>query len=1328
MSTSIKAVLQSSVAAVFLTATLAASTALAHGTGEFPPDLLLRSTEPRIPPASGSFVNFETPHVHPLDLSPNGLTLAACNTADGRLEIFSVDVATGLLTHADTIQVGYDPVSVRFRSNNEAWVVNHISDSISIVDISAGNVVATFQTDDEPADVAFYSDASDGTLLAAVSCSRVDKIQIFDQSTLALLGELPITGQDPRALATDGTRVFTAIFQSGNSTTIIPNNTIGDALQNGSGPYAGQNPPFNDGVPGTAWVTDAGAFDLSNIPAGPPPQVSLIVRKDDGGAWRDDNGADWTAFISGASASLSNRDPGWDLADNDIGQFSTINGVSSLGAGFGSNGYVTRQMTICMALGFNPVNGTVLLVGTEATNEIRFEPNITGTFTRVRAAIVNSVTGAEIALVDMNEEHLDAAQGGAGLAYSDGNVPESERDKSIGDPRGVAFNPTGTRAYVTGMGSGNVVVLDASTGARLGGVGYAIDLGSPTPGPTGVVHHATLNRLYVLDKFTADVKAIDTTTVGAETVLQTVEFFDPTPAYINLGRDELYDTHENSGLGQIACASCHVDARNDQLAWDLGDPAGAMKFVNQVDPAAPQSGQHNLFLDIGAGGIDPFDDFHPMKGPMTTQTLQDIIGKEPHHWRGDRDGIEEFAGAFEGLQGDDIPLGGTQMQQFEDFLSSVTFTPNPFRALDNSLPGGPTFDGTGNNPLLPIPGFHSNGPTSGNPGLSPSGTPLPDGNAFRGFSLYVQGNPLHNTGPSAPESLDNVFQCVTCHSLPTGAGPVDLFVTTSGPNFLNFVDVALGPNGEEHEALFSTDGTGNTDGVTGSSNQGTFKVPHLRNQLDKQGFIMKPDPANGGQPYLSTHGFGVLHDGSVDSLDSFVGSNAFDVDNDQDLADVIAFVLCVNGDDFDRLAMLPGAPTFFSPSGLPISGGFGQLGPQGAHPQTSHAAVGQQVTINTPTPVPADIDRISLFFQIAASGAVDLIVKGVKGGERRGWVLDPAATPVALFKSDENGEAEISLATLQALAGVGAELTFTVVPAGVGTRMGIDRNENGTFDFTENNPPPPDTDGDGLLDSVETNTGTYVGPTDTGTDPNDPDSDDDGVNDGAEVSAGTDPNNEDTDGDGLSDGVESDTGVYVSPTNTGTDPNDSDTDNDGLNDGAEIVAGTDPTSEDTDGDGLTDGVETGSGTYVGPTDTGTDPTDPDSDNDGVNDGDEVTAGTDPNRAAGGGGGGGGGCFIATAAYGTPMANEIASLRDWRDARLLTGALGAAITDAYYRVSPPAAEFIATRPALRSAVRVIIAPIIQVVESSSAHTSAYGLVAALLAGFTAVSLGLRRAKH
>jgi alpha-tubulin suppressor-like RCC1 family protein len=67
------------------------------------------------------------------------------------------------------------------------------------------------------------------------------------------------------------------------------------------------------------------------------------------------------------------------------------------------------------------------------------------------------------------------------------------------------------------------------------------------------------------------------------------------------------------------------------------------------------------------------------------------------------------------------------------------------------------------------------------------------------------------------------------------------------------------------------------------------------------------------------------------------------------------------------------------------------------------------------------------------------------------------------------------------------------------------------------------------------------------------------------------------------------------------------------------------------------------------------------------------------------------CFIATAAYGTPMAEEIQILREFRDEYLLTNTLGQALVDLYYRVSPPIAEFITEHPGLRPVVRLGLVP-------------------------------------
>jgi hypothetical protein len=67
------------------------------------------------------------------------------------------------------------------------------------------------------------------------------------------------------------------------------------------------------------------------------------------------------------------------------------------------------------------------------------------------------------------------------------------------------------------------------------------------------------------------------------------------------------------------------------------------------------------------------------------------------------------------------------------------------------------------------------------------------------------------------------------------------------------------------------------------------------------------------------------------------------------------------------------------------------------------------------------------------------------------------------------------------------------------------------------------------------------------------------------------------------------------------------------------------------------------------------------------------------------------CFIATAAYGTPMAQEIQILRAFRDGYLLTNPLGRALVAFYYRTSPPIAQFITEHPSLKPIVRAMLVP-------------------------------------
>ncbi len=133
----------------------------------------------------------------------------------------------------------------------------------------------------------------------------------------------------------------------------------------------------------------------------------------------------------------------------------------------------------------------------------------------------------------------------------------------------------------------------------------------------------------------------------------------------------------------------------------------------------------------------------------------------------------------------------------------------------------------------------------------------------------------------------------------------------------------------------------------------------------------------------------------------------------------------------------------------------------------------------------------------------------------------------------------------------------------------------------------PDAWEEKLVDNLEDLNGLGAGP---GPGAGTGDFDGDGLTDLDEYEeTKTDPTKADTDGDELEDGVETDTGTYVSATNTGTDPR----------------------NADTDGDGLTDGVETNTGTLVDNDDTGTDPNNADTDGDGYDDGGEIAEGTNP---------------------------------------------------------------------------------------------------------------------
>src|SRR5205085_2450642 len=249
-------------------------------------------------------------------------------------------------------------------------------------------------------------------------------------------------------------------------------------------------------------------------------------------------------------------------------------------------------------------------------------------------------------------------------------TPNPESVKSLAFPTDMTVSSDGRRLYVAAFGSSKVGIFDT---AELATDGFVPDAAKQIPvtggGPSGLSLNETANVLYVLTRFDNSISVVDLTT-RAELSHQAM--FSPEPPSVVKGRRLLYDAANTSSHGDSACASCHIFGDHDALGWDLGDPDG----VTLTNPGP--------FAVLPDGQMKPF---HPMKGPMTTQSLRGMDNHGPMHWRGDRTGgndapsaqpdsgsfdedaaFKKFNVAFPGLLGRNAELSADEMQAFTDFV------------------------------------------------------------------------------------------------------------------------------------------------------------------------------------------------------------------------------------------------------------------------------------------------------------------------------------------------------------------------------------------------------------------------------------------------------------------------------------------------------------------------------------------------------------------------------------------------------------------------------------------------------------------------------------
>jgi YVTN family beta-propeller protein len=408
---------------------------------------------------TNNFVNFESSQTNPVRLSPDGTRLFAVDTPDARVSVFNVSQPGNPVLIAE-IPVGIEPVSVNPRTDDEVWVVNQESDSVSVVSVSKGIVTDTIQAKDEPMDVVFAGG------LAFVSVSRSNTINAYSVSTHALVASIPVFGGNPRAMAVgnDGTKVYAAFAISGNATTIIP-------VPQAPAPP----PPTNPKLP-------------------PAPAQGIIVQATD---------PSWSSFIQ------------FNMPDNDVVEIDVASRTVTK--------YFSGVGTINLGLAVNPVTGDLYVANTDALNLVRFEPNLRGHFinsqiTRVSiasgmvtpfdlnpnidysqlpnpAALAIALSQPAVTVFDPSGNFMwVAAFGTDRVAKVDtngnvlkrieiGNTPGAETDPTHKrGPRGLALNASAQTLYVLNRISNTLSVVNTSAGT----VSKEIPVGSYDPTPLNI--------------------------------------------------------------------------------------------------------------------------------------------------------------------------------------------------------------------------------------------------------------------------------------------------------------------------------------------------------------------------------------------------------------------------------------------------------------------------------------------------------------------------------------------------------------------------------------------------------------------------------------------------------------------------------------------------------------------------------------------------------------------------------------------------------------------------------------------------------------------------
>lgn len=636
-----------------------------------------------------------------LSLTNNRQKLLAVNQPNNSLVVLD---ATSGLAKLDEIPVGLAPCSVAIQpgtNDSIAWVINFISDNVSVVDLSGGVVTAVLEVGDEPVDIVFNASGSFAFIVLQGSpipgqgepVVQDGALVALDTATLETVSKVVLDMNSPRSAVINHAlnRVIVASRFSGNNTTVVghpvPIRTAPPSVPPSSPCDPNCDPADNCAffpllgvvqafTPTAALFSDPKLSPWPDEHEDPEFPASPLVERivSDAGSPADVDHP-WQQIVEMLSDSGGQPDPlmvdamntqfgivnafdiieavindAKDTVDHDL---AVVNVSDPAGAGLSVEHHIDQVGTLLAGMGIHP-NGSVFVTNTEAQNVTRLEPNLRGHIVDHRVTIVAAPQspGAIAQPTGLN----------AGIpGFNNVSAPNPVAQQlALAQPQAIEFNSSGSKAYGVAAGSGRLFVLDGMTASVLG----RADIGTL---PTALAVDTVGDRVFIMDRLDYAVYCVDVAQDNNMQLTCRQGLFNPEPAEIPRGRPFLYSTRFTNNFAS-SCATCHPSGQMDGLAWDLGDPHG------ELQPPPPPL----------------LSNSHPIKGPMVTQTLQGLQTHEPFHWRGDRPTFQDFNPAFVGLLGAEVQLSNADMDAYTAFIKTIQYPPPPHRNRDSGFkdPGG----------------------------------------------------------------------------------------------------------------------------------------------------------------------------------------------------------------------------------------------------------------------------------------------------------------------------------------------------------------------------------------------------------------------------------------------------------------------------------------------------------------------------------------------------------------------------------------------------------------------------------------------------------------